>query len=219
MWYIVPAFEQPIATADLYFRFPTPNELRAAVYAGLIHGATGIIYFAWDGWQARGGQVVGIEKDPVGDPDHPEEKPDNASIATATQLIQSRALWETAAQINTELIELSPVILSPTVGAEVVYSATVTTGTTVTPADIRALLKPHPDGGYVLLTVNIDEGVLNVDWTFPEELSSVELLYEHRSDNLAGTGTGPAVQADEALRKRTFTAHYQPCEAHVFRVR
>ena len=58
-----------------------------------------------------------------------------------------------------------------------------------------------------------------MDWTFPEELSSVELLYEHRSDNLAGSGTGVAAQADETLRVRTFTAHYQPYEAHVFRVR
>ena len=218
VWYIVPAFEQPIATADLYFRFPTPNELRAAVYGGIIHGATGIIYFAWDGWQARGGQVIGMEKDPVGDPEHPDEKPDNASIANSTQLIQSRALWQTAAQINHELRELTPVILAPTVGDEVEYSATVTTGTTQTPPDIRSLLKPHPDGGYVLLSVNIDEGVLNVDWTFPD-LSSVELLYENRQDDLAGTGTGVAAQADETLRKRTFTAHYQPYDVHVFRIR
>ena len=39
-------------------------QLRAQVYAGLIHGATGIIYFCWDTYVCRDGHVIGMSPDP-----------------------------------------------------------------------------------------------------------------------------------------------------------
>ena len=39
---------------------PSPREMRGQVYAGIVHGATGIIYFAMDSGVTRGGEVMGI---------------------------------------------------------------------------------------------------------------------------------------------------------------
>ena len=39
---------------------PSPREMRGQVYAGIVHGATGIIYFAMDSGVTRDGQVMGI---------------------------------------------------------------------------------------------------------------------------------------------------------------
>eukprot|EP01050_Picozoa_sp_SAG11_P013449 SAG11_NODE_1573_length_4664_cov_3.235487_1_plen_48_part_10 len=39
---------------------PTPREMRGQVYAGIVHGATGIIYFAMDSGVTRDGEVMGI---------------------------------------------------------------------------------------------------------------------------------------------------------------
>ena len=219
VWYIAPAFEQPLGAADSYFRFPTEMELRAAVYAALIHGATGIIFFAWDGWQSRGGQVIGISPAPAGDPEHAERN-ERSSIASATQMLQSRSLWAAAAQINSELHELIPVLLAPTVGPELDYSLTIDTpGRQITEADIRAMLKPHPGGGYVLLTVNIDEAALNATWTFPAELDSVELLFESRPDNFMKGERGTMDHPSPPASNRSFSVHYPPFATHLFRIR
>jgi hypothetical protein len=44
--------------------FPTPEQLRGCVYAGIIHGATGIVYFTWDAQASRNGGVIGMAPDP-----------------------------------------------------------------------------------------------------------------------------------------------------------
>ena len=63
VWLIVGAFEQPGAGA-FTFRCPTPAQLRACVYTGVIHGATGIVYFTWDTYVCRDGNVIGMSPDP-----------------------------------------------------------------------------------------------------------------------------------------------------------
>ena len=55
---------QPAQPRAFPFRFATPMELRAQVYAGLIHGATGIVYFTWDTYVCRDGAVMGMAPDP-----------------------------------------------------------------------------------------------------------------------------------------------------------
>ena len=206
VWLIVPGFEQPIPQADSYFRFPTPAELRAVVYAGIIHGATGVIYFVSDGPLARRAQCIGLARDPHAA--YPRQKNDKKSLVTASPMkrIQSRALWETAAQINAELKELTPVILSPTVGPDVAYAVRITRGEPVTAADIRAILKPHPDGGYVLMTVNIDDATLHAEIHFERPLESVQPLFEDR----------PPLAREEG--RTSFVEHYQPFDTHVFRI-
>ena len=204
VWMILPGFEQANPDAPWYFRFPAPEELRAAAWASVIHGATGIIYWTWDHRAWRATRIIGMHADPQPHPDLP-------GSASPLKRLQSKAVWETAAQFNAELAELKPVILSPTVGPEIDYSVRITKGSMRTPADIRALLKPHPEGGFVLLTVNIDEAVLNAEWTFPRELARVHAMFENGRENLLPDGEG-------GEGANSFSVHYQPYAAHIFRV-
>ena len=56
VWLIVARFEQPGDYGQAFpFRYPSPEQLRACVYAGVIHGATGIVYFIWDSYVSRDG--------------------------------------------------------------------------------------------------------------------------------------------------------------------
>jgi hypothetical protein len=65
VWLIVGAFDQPGAYGQSFpFRYATPEQLRACVYAGVIHGATGIIYFIWDSYVSRDGGCIGMSPNP-----------------------------------------------------------------------------------------------------------------------------------------------------------
>lgn len=204
VWLIVGAFTQR-GHGAFPFRFPTPTQLRAQVYAGLIHGATGIIYFCWDTYVCRDGDVMGMSPDPkvAYSPGGPGfTRPSNAK---PLELVESRALWEAARQVNTEIKELTPSLLSPTVGEEVKYSLK-TEGTAVSQSPIRCLLKPHPDGGYVLLTVNVDDAVMKVTYEFPGGLESVQPLFENR------------LPFELQPEQKTFEDMYDPFETHVYRI-
>lgn len=204
VWFIVGAFTSRGAGA-FPFRFATPTQLRSQVYTALIHGATGIIYFCWDTYVCRDGNVIGMSPDPqVAYLEAALNRP-KPSPATPTQLIQARALWLAATQINGEIKELTPALLSPTVGADVVYSLK-TEGEPVSALPICCLLKPHPEGGYVLLTANLDDAVLNVTYEFAARLASATPLFENREAcKLEG-------------EQKRFTDRYEPFEAHVYRL-
>ena len=209
VWLIVGAFTDRNPPGSAFpFRFPSPAELRACVYTGIIHGATGIIYFTWDTWIPRDGNVIGMARDPqvAWAPLPKQEGCTNPSPATPMQMAQSRACWDAAAQINKELTELTPVILAPTVGTEAGYSVKIE-GTSPTLNPIRCLLKPHPDGGYVLLSVNCDDAVLKVTYNFAKALAGAEALYENQ---------GPLPLGADG---KSFTALYEPFDTHVIRVR
>lgn len=207
-WLIVGAFEQPSgSSAPFPFRFPSVQQLRSQVYAGIIHGVTGIIYFAYDSYITRDAALTAMSPNPLVTylamtPEQAAAKP--GAVATPSQLIQSRALWEAAVQINRELNELTPVIFAPTVGHEVDYKLKVT-GESVTETPIRCLLKPHPEGGYVLLTVNLDDAMLDVEYQFPSGLQEVAKLFDNSvPKNLNG--------------ENTFDVHYEPFETHIIRI-
>ena len=209
VWLIVGAFEQAYKVDDPFpFRYPTPEQLRSQVYAGLIHGATGIIFFTWDSYVSRNGLELGMSANPQATyPLNSEEKTKMRSFtATPIQLVKARALWETTVQINRELAELTPAILSPT-ESELGYKVHVT-GTAVTEAPIRTLLKKNPDGGYVLLTVNMDDAVLDATCTFSKPLSSVQVLFENHQKSLSSPASSDH-----------FTLHYEPFDAHVVQIR
>jgi hypothetical protein len=208
IWLIVGAFEIAGSPKDAYpFRYPTPTQMRTLVYTGIIYGATGIHYFIWDSWIGRQGHVLGISHDPkvAYVPNPKKEGSPDPCPATPTQLVQSRALWDTAVQINKELKELTPVIFAPTAGEELAYSVTPE-GETITPSPIRALLKPHPDGGYVLFTVNLDNAIVVATYDFNRALRSVAALFENRED--------PAV----ACEGKRFVEDYEPFETHIYRI-
>ena len=119
-------------------------------------------------------------------------------------LAAAKALWMAATQVNREIHDLTPALLSPTViGVE--YNVEVK-GESISDDPIRCLLKPHPDGGYVLLTVNLDDAVLSATYTFTSALESAQCLFENRP---------PLEGSDD---KKTFTDRYEPFDVHVYRV-
>lgn len=209
VWLIVGAFDQPGADQTFPFRFPSVMQLRAQVYAGIVHGATGIHYFIQDSYVSRDGGVIGMSPDPkvyrtpyplvAGGPQRP-------TPATPMQLAHSRALWDATVSINSELQQLAPIILAATVGHDVDYKVQIT-GRSITDAPIRCLLKPHPEGGYVLLSVNLDDAVLESTYTFPNDISLVEAMFENQP---ARTFEPP---------QKTFTVHYEPYDVHVLRIK
>ena len=204
VWFIAGAFTVR-GHGAFPFRFATPMQLRASVYAALIHGATGIIYFTWDTYVCRDGNVIGMSPDPQVAYLEPGPNKPKAANARPMQLAQSKALWMAAEQINREIHELTPSLLSPTVGEDVEYKVTVR-GEVPSDTPLRCLLKPHPDGGYILLTVNIDDAVLNVTYDFPGGLTSAAPLYENRDP----------LEIEEG--KTTFEDLYEPFDVHVYRI-
>jgi hypothetical protein len=187
------------------FRMPTPMQLRAQVYAAIIHGATGIIYFTWDTYVCRDGNVIGMSPDPQvayleSGPNRPHPSP-----AKPIQMLQSKALWMAAKQINSEIKTMEPSLLSPTVGHEVRYSVT-TKGRHITETPIRSLLKPHPDSGYILLAVNLDDAVLFTTFAFPNGLKTVTPLFENREPF--------SIKPDQV----NFTDRFEPFDVHVYQI-
>jgi hypothetical protein len=122
------------------------------------------------------------------------------------ELIQSKALWETAAQVNAELKELTPLLLSPTVGPEFEISAKVE-GEAVTASPLRCMMKRDAAAGsYLLLAVNVDDAVLTATVTLPKPLNNIRVLFENR--------TAPSA---DATRTR-FTDRFEPFDVHVYRL-
>ncbi len=202
VWLIIGAFTQPGPYGQSFpFRFATPEQLRACAYAGIIHGASGIICFIWDSYISRDGGCIGISPKP-----QVVFEPKRQIPATPAQLIQSKALWDTAAQINRELAELTPAILSPTVGPELNYTAHIE-GKAPTPTPIRALLKPSLEGGYLLLTVNVDDAVLKTTYAFPKPIADAQVLFENRPPEKLAPGS------------KEITLTYEPFDTHVIRIK
>jgi len=207
VWLVLAANETPGIQSVYAMRFATPIQLRAMVYTAIIHGATGIHYFILDSAISRNGGQIGFSPEPRAAYGAIKWSGNDRSVpATPMQMAQSKALWEAARYINHELQELTPVVLSPTVGAEVNYTVTVE-GESVTATPIRCLLKPHPDGGYVLLSVNMDDAVLDVTHRFPEPLAEAGVMFEN----------GPPTELAED--GKSFSIVYEPFDTHVIRVK
>jgi len=202
-WLVVGAFEDMGSPkAQFPFRFPTPMQLRAEVWAALIHGATGLCYFTPDSWISRDGKVIGYSPNPranlrTGGPPR---------LATPMQLVMARALWDAITRINAELHQLTPAVYSPTVAADELDYKVRYSGNAITEFPIRALLKPHPQGGYVLLTVNLDRAVLDGLFRFTKQLKRVERLFE----------TDTAIPLTQGGME--FSTEYEPFETHLLRI-
>lgn len=207
-WLIVGAFEQPGEYGQSFaFRFPTPQQLRAQVYAGIIHGATGIVYFTWDTYIPRDGRVIGMAPNPkiVYTPVPQQEGYTKPFPATPMQLAQSRALWEATTQINAELEALVPVLLAPTATESLGLTLAVE-GEGVTENPIRVLVKPRGEQGYTLLTVNLDDAMLRGTFEFNRPIAEVNTRFENQM---------PLELPDGA---REFTLSYEPFAVHVIEV-
>lgn len=166
VWLVVGAFEtEHPASVKFPFRYPTPDQLRSMVYTGLIHGATGVVYYAWDSNVTRFGIAPKQQTEIPGRP-----------TATPIQALQAEVLWKTVAQVNRELRQLAPALLSPTI-VDVEYSVRFE-GESITETPIRTLLKPLSKDEWVLLMVNMDDSVLNATLKFDRIIESAEWMFE-----------------------------------------
>lgn len=170
VWYVAQAFSSPV---NNWF-MPGGAQARAMVYAGLIHGATGIVWFTHDSYTSRDGRVIGASPDPKPDYKGPDRRMIGVPLrATARELAESRRMWGTIERLNAELAALAPTILSPTSARN--YRIAVH-GRGVSPTPIRALLKDGPDGP-VLLVVNLDAEPVEVRFSFEAPLAALEPVF------------------------------------------
>jgi hypothetical protein len=140
---------------------PSPEHMRAQVFTALVHGATGIFYFAMDSAGGRNGQFIGIGP---AIPNIYGTSNAGDAVATADDIARSTALWSATVAMNKELQSLQGVILSPTstLDYQVAYS-----GTPVTTTPLRSMLKKSTNGVYTLLLVNIDDVPLDLKVSLP----------------------------------------------------
>lgn len=158
VWLVVQAF----GSEHLGWRMPSSPELRAMVFAGLVHGATGIFYFSLDSFVTRDGQVAGVAPwaeetyGPSPDYDGDGRYPLVVSPGDADA---SRALWQTIATLNGEIAQLAPALLSPT--ARLDYSVRVNREG----APVRTLLKQRGDE-LTLIIVNVEPAPVELEVGF-----------------------------------------------------
>ena len=161
-WLVVESFG---AESGIAWEFLTPQEMKATIYTAVIHGATGIIHFAWDSYVMRGERLMGIGPSPP-------------AALLGDRAADSAALWDALASpedgINHELETLTPIILSPT--SRQPYRVFVDQQP-ISRAPIRTMLKEY-GGSYYLLAVNIDNAPINARFLFTLSFESVEALFE-----------------------------------------
>ncbi len=144
-------------------------------YAAFIHGATGVIFFGFDSFVMRDGNVMGIAPDPIADygstPDFDNSKTPPLRAA-GKDLAASRAAWAEAGKLARELSNLAPIILAPTsprhLGIKVL-------GERQSPVPVRAILKRQGDAHY-LIVVNLDNAPLRVEFEWGARLRQVSAV-------------------------------------------
>jgi hypothetical protein len=150
---------------DPPMRIPTAGELRGMAFTAIIHGATGLVLFAYDSPLTREGNVIGIS------PGTPETYGKYA-VATAAQAERSRQLWSGATALNAELERLTPRLLSPT--ARVPYEVYVSRGSGAS-SPVRTMLK-GTNGVYTLLAANLEGRPIGARYRFTGSVASVRRL-------------------------------------------
>lgn len=164
-WYMAQAFSE---IGDPRFTKPTADQLRAMVYTGIVHGATGISYFKYH--------------DPLGST-HPGISPTHYTD-----------LWNEAANINGEIDILTPYLLNVTPPAQE-HSYRIYVKTEINPffgetTPIRTLMKKNDNGDYILIAVNMIDQTLNAIIALPNaflpENGIVTRINETNINALAG---------------------------------
>jgi hypothetical protein len=172
IWYYAQGFASPM---ERWF-LPSPAQARGMLYAAIVHGATGVIWFAYDSPVTRNGRVVGVAPDtqeaagirlPFG--------PHAPIAASAAEAAASRALWQAIGVLNRELAMLAPALLSPT--ADIAYTVEAS-GERLSRTPIRTLLKAIPEGDLLLIAVNIDAVPLSARFSFPGRRFGIARLHE-----------------------------------------
>jgi hypothetical protein len=172
VWLVVESFKPKASSDGTPTRFPTPAEEKAFVYSGIIHGASGIVYFTYDDpsvLRTADKQLVGISPNP------------DSSLPAQDQ-VDSKSLWEAIAGqngINAQINQLSPVLLSKT--SKMDYSVSFQ-GNNIASSPIQTILKEYDDK-YYLIAVNVDNTPITGNFSFPDgtfNSSSVQEIFENR---------------------------------------
>jgi hypothetical protein len=216
VWAIIQAFESndPIGS-PFPWRFPTPTQMRAQIYSAIVHGATGVTYFAWDTFKMREANLIGVSPDPVANGYvTPGSGGPIQAAAMPEQIQESIGLWNEITEVNHELQELTPIILSPTVSStDLSYAPQVRNRSApndlskYTNTPIRTLLKKDSAGDYYLFAVNLDDRSMDVDFEMNKSFPNVQLLYEDDGGALDALGT-----------VNTFRYHFGPYDTHIFKL-
>lgn len=165
VWFVAQAFASPA----LGWRMPTAREYRSMIYTAIVHGATGVIAFAYDSFVTRDGQVLGIAPSPLADYGETADydgRGDSPLVVDSAALAESRMLWHAAAGVNAELAELTPALLNTT--APVPYRVSLR-GLSEYSAPIRTLLKQDGDR-LLLIAVNLDGRRLDARFAFDDAI-------------------------------------------------
>jgi hypothetical protein len=186
--------------------------MRAMVYAAVIHGATGIVYFSWDTSILREPDLIGISPHALPSGYKPPGSKSFQALANPEQIQKSAALWKEVAKVNRELQELAPAIFSPTVDpAELAYEPQITNLTApndpkkYSDTPIRTLLKRAADGRSIFFAVNLDSRSMDVNFRFSKELATVEELYEASPHAIT-----------HKQRAKNFACRFGPFATHIF---
>ena len=167
------------------WRMPTTRDIRAMAYVSIVHGATGLMYFAMDSFIVRDSGVIGIAPRELSNTSWRVAPPNTGAalpgvLASAELVEMSVALWDGVARLNKELSSLVPVLFSNT--SRLKYTVGIqhaSTNKTVTP--VHSIRKVDGD---TLIAVNIDEAQLfTVRFTMPLPDSKgyrVEVVNENR---------------------------------------
>lgn len=165
-WSTIQAFGMPPVDGSMW-SLPSRKQVRAEVFTALIHGATGVIYFAWDSPYVRSSHVIGFgARTPRM---YPGQAPQDA-VATKEDVVASQNLWQQLADMNAELLRLKLAILAPT-SAEA-YSVSVR-GRSISKTPIRTMLKDISTSRRILFAVNIDDIPLEVSFKLPSQFREV----------------------------------------------
>ena len=173
LWVVLQAF----GGEDRGWHMPTPETLRGMAYAAIIHGATGLIYFALDSFVTRDDGILGVSPTPKKDygvaVDYNADG--QAPLVVADDRLQrSRQLFQSVTELNREMAALRSVILSPTSAQ----------GYTVRPVSafargdsVRSLLK-RTGNGHVMIVVNVDTEPATVQFQFDRPITAVKPLFD-----------------------------------------
>lgn len=184
VWFVAQAFEGPVFDFD--WRMPSPRQARAMAYAALVHGASGLIWFSFDSFVTRSGDVIGIAPTPRKGYDVVLAHAINGQTplqAGEGQLAASRRLWDAVVALNAELTAQPELWLSPTADRD--YRVEIRGGHT-SRVPFRTQLKAARDGLY-LVAVNVDEAPVDFRIVFDTPVSRITHL---AGDDVAGVHGG-----------------------------
>ncbi len=185
------------------WRMPDPASLRAMAYAAIIHGATGLIYFAFDSFVTRDDGVLGIAPAPVRNyrvarDYNTDGKP--PLIVADGDIENSKRLFSSVSKLNGELAQLREAVLSATSPIEYDVGRISEEGREDA---VRTLLKPYGNA-HLLFAVNVETEQTAVRLRFAQKIASVAPLFG---------SSPPVINSDDG-----FSDRFSPEEVKIYRI-